>query len=130
MALYCTLQVKIEGVWISKSDVGSPSEQPDAHDRVKASVSDALKRAAVKFGIGRYLYRIGSIWVDYDTTKRQFVTPPRLPDWAKPKTEQGQKPPTPKPQSQTTGVHLENKAQPAPATAPPPVEYTETQRIS
>jgi hypothetical protein len=39
-------------------DVGGPSEQPDEGDRVKAAFSDALKRAAVKFGIGRYLYRL------------------------------------------------------------------------
>jgi hypothetical protein len=34
-----------------RTDVGSRSEQPDGGDRLKAAFSDALKRAAVKFGI-------------------------------------------------------------------------------
>jgi hypothetical protein len=63
-------------------DVGGPSEQPDGGDRLKAAFSDALKRAAVKFGIGRYLYRLPQQWADYDPAKRQFSAAPRLPDWA------------------------------------------------
>ena len=50
----CRLFVRIGGDWVGKEDVGSPSEQPDDGDKRKASYSDALKRAAVKFGIGRY----------------------------------------------------------------------------
>src|SRR6476646_3070340 len=57
-SVMCRLRVKLGGRWITKTDVGSPSEQPDSGDRLKAAFSDALKRAAVKFGIGRYLYRI------------------------------------------------------------------------
>jgi hypothetical protein len=33
----------------------------------------------VKFGIGRYLYRLPQQWCDYDPQKRQFVRPPSLP---------------------------------------------------
>src|SRR5438309_6129812 len=51
----CRLRCKLGDDWLTKVDVGSPSEQPDAGDRVKAAFSDALKRAAVKFGVGRYL---------------------------------------------------------------------------
>jgi hypothetical protein len=51
-----------------------PSEQPDGGDRLKAAFSDALKRAAVKYGVGRYLYRLPSQWVDYDPQRRQFKT--------------------------------------------------------
>lgn len=80
----CRLKVKIGGEWIQKSDVGSPSEQPDDGDKLKAAFSDALKRAAVKFGIGRYLYRLPAVWVDYDPVKKQLVQPPRMPDWAVP----------------------------------------------
>jgi hypothetical protein len=80
----CRLAIKIEGKWITKTDVGSPSEQPDSGDRLKAAFSDALKRAAVKFGIGRYLYRLPAQWVDYDPVKKQIVSPPQLPDWAVP----------------------------------------------
>ena len=66
-------------VWITKTDVGGQSEQPDEGDRRKAAFSDALKRAAVKFGIGRYLYRLKPQWVDYDPQKKRFVQSPILP---------------------------------------------------
>jgi hypothetical protein len=75
----CRLKVRIGDEWITKEDVGGQSEQPDEGDRRKAAFSDALKRAAVKFGIGRYLYRQKPQWVDYDPQKRQFVRPPVLP---------------------------------------------------
>jgi hypothetical protein len=84
-SVMCRLRLFINGRWITKSDVGSPSEQPDSGDRLKAAVSDALKRAAVKFGIGRYLYRLPQVWADYDPVKKQFVTPPKLPLWAQAK---------------------------------------------
>lgn len=81
-SVMCRLRLRIGDRWITKSDVGGPSEQPDGGDRLKAAFSDALKRAAVKFGIGRYLYRLPQTWADYDPQKRQFASPPRLPDWA------------------------------------------------
>lgn len=82
----CRLAVRLVegGEWVTKTDVGDPSEQPDAGDRLKAAFSDALKRSAVKFGIGRYLYRLPSQWADYDPQKRQFVGTPALPAWAIP----------------------------------------------
>ncbi|HKB04620.1 MAG TPA: Rad52/Rad22 family DNA repair protein [Gemmataceae bacterium] len=81
-SVMCRLRLRIGRRWITKMDVGGPSEQPDGGDRLKAAFSDALKRAAVKFGIGRYLYRLPQQWADYDPVKRQFSAPPRLPDWA------------------------------------------------
>jgi hypothetical protein len=80
----CRLRVKLGGEWVLHTDVGSPSEQEDEGDRRKAAFSDALKRAAVKFGVGRYLYRLPRQWVDYDLTKKQFVRTPKLPAWAAP----------------------------------------------
>lgn len=80
----CRLKVNLGGEWVTKMDVGSPSEQPDGGDRVKAAFSDALKRTAVKFGIGRYLYRLPAQWVDYDPMKKQIVRPPQLPAFAQP----------------------------------------------
>jgi hypothetical protein len=87
-SVMCRLQLKIgtplqpNGLhtWITKMDVGSPSEQPDGGDRLKAAFSDALKRAAVKFGIARYLYRLPLQWVDYDPVKKKIVNPPKLPE--------------------------------------------------
>ncbi len=44
---------------VTKEDVGEG-------DSMKAAFSDALKRAAVKFGVGRYLYRLPKLWADLD----------------------------------------------------------------
>jgi hypothetical protein len=84
-SVVCRLQLRLGERLVTKMDVGSPSEQPDSGDRLKAAFSDALKRAAVKFGIGRYLYRLPSQWVDYDPLKKQFVRTPPLPAFALPK---------------------------------------------
>lgn len=72
-SVVCRLKIRIGGEWLTKEDVGGQSEQPDEGDRRKAAFSDALKRAAVKFGIGRYLYRQDLKWVDYDAQKRRFT---------------------------------------------------------
>jgi hypothetical protein len=84
-SVVCRLRLRLGDEWITKMDVGGPSEQPDEGDRRKAAFSDALKRAAVKFGIGRYLYRLPTQWVDYDPHKRQFAKTPVLPPSALPK---------------------------------------------
>src|SRR5262245_15089468 len=84
-SVVCRLRLRIGDEWVTKMDVGGPSEQPDGGDRMKAAFSDALKRAAVKFGVGRYLYRLPSQWVDYDPLKRQVARTPTLPPFALPK---------------------------------------------
>jgi hypothetical protein len=83
-SVVCRLHLRLGAEWITKMDVGGQSEQPDEGDRRKAAFSDALKRAAVKFGIGRYLYRLPPLWVDYDPHKRQFTKAPTLPPGAVP----------------------------------------------
>jgi hypothetical protein len=57
--LICTLSIfSPDGVWISKSDgAGDTDVEGD-----KGAISDALKRAAVKWGIGRYLYGLKDVW--------------------------------------------------------------------
>src|SRR5437763_13682771 len=85
-SVMCRLRLKLGDQWITKIDVGSPSEQPDSGDRLKAAFSDALKRAAVKFGIGRYLYRLPAQWVDYDPVKKQIAQVPQMPAFAIPKS--------------------------------------------
>ena len=89
-SVVCRLRLRLGGEWITKVDVGSPSEQPDGGDRLKAAFSDALKRVAVKFSVGRYLYRLPSQWVDYDPKKKQFVKTPQLSAWALPGKGKGQ----------------------------------------
>jgi hypothetical protein len=69
----CKLSIRINGEWITREDVGSESEQPDEGDRRKASVSDALKRAAVKFSVGRYLYALPKQWLDYDPVAKRIT---------------------------------------------------------
>src|SRR4029077_17646209 len=78
-SVVCRLRLRLGDEWITKMDVGGPSEQPDEGDRRKAAFSDALKRASVKFGVGRYLYRLAPMWVDYDSQRKQFARPPQLP---------------------------------------------------
>lgn len=57
--ILCTIRIKIDGEWVSKSDgAGDTDVEGD-----KGAVSDAFKRAAVKWGIGRYLYDVESPWV-------------------------------------------------------------------
>lgn len=56
----CTLTLFLEaGAGVSKEDVGEG-------DSLKAAFSDAFKRAAVKFGVGRYLYRLPKVWAEVD----------------------------------------------------------------
>jgi hypothetical protein len=88
LGVQCTLSVRVPGTaeWITKADVGSPSAQPDPSDQLKAAYSDALKRAAVKFGVGRYLYSIDLPWQPINQYKK-FDPPPQLPAWALPKVK-------------------------------------------
>lgn len=50
----CGISVKMDGEWITKWD-GSDDSNMDA---VKGGLSAAMKRAAVQWGIGRYLYKL------------------------------------------------------------------------
>lgn len=122
-SVMCRLKIKLGDQWITKIDVGSPSEQPDSGDRLKAAVSDALKRAAVKFGIGRYLYRLPAQWVDYDPVKKQIAQVPQMPAFAIPKAPKAQ--PAPKveakvaPDAKRDAPKVEAKPEPATAATKP-----------
>ena len=54
--MVCELSCKIDGEWVTKSDGADDSQIEGA----KGGLSDALKRAAVLWGIGRYLYYPGA----------------------------------------------------------------------
>ena len=62
----------IDGV--TRSDVGVPSNQ----DPVKGAYSDALKRAAVHFGIGRELYELPQVYAGYDPDAKAPTQKPRF----------------------------------------------------
>ena len=74
----CEVKCRLTVLGVTKEDVGEG-------DSLKAAFSDALKRAAVKFGVGRYLYRLEKQWVDYDPEKGR-LPPPKLPE-AEPEAE-------------------------------------------
>lgn len=77
----CELSIKMpSGEWITKSDGGEPSKSSP----FKGSCSDSLKRAAVQFGVGRYLYYIPNQWYPINEYK-QFENKPELPKWATPR---------------------------------------------
>lgn len=54
----CELSIKIGGEWVTKSD-GAGDTNMDGN---KGAFSDAFKRAAVRWGIGRYLYGFPNNW--------------------------------------------------------------------
>ena len=71
----CTLKIKIENKWITKQDVADLS----ATEKIKGGYSDALKRAAVKFGVGRYLYSLPKFWVALKPGGKYLAKNPDLP---------------------------------------------------
>jgi hypothetical protein len=81
-AVECTLTLFA----VCKSDVGTADEDDDGSQASlsKSAYSDALKRAAVKWGIARYIYRIPKQWVGYDAARKQLAETPDLPSWALP----------------------------------------------
>lgn len=53
--LFCRIGIRVNGEWTWKGDCGTESNV----DKEKGEASDAFKRAAVKWGIGRFLYDLG-----------------------------------------------------------------------
>ena len=75
----CGISVYVERAdgtaeWITKWD-GSESTDIEA---VKGGLSGSMKRAAVQWGIGRYLYDLPAQWVRLDDRGR-FAETPRIP---------------------------------------------------
>lgn len=67
--IICTLSIRIQGEWIEKSDGAGDSDV----ESEKGAISDALKRAAVKWGIGRYLYDLDSPWVECEKRGKSTI---------------------------------------------------------
>lgn len=74
----CEIGLRINGEWLWRAN-GAGETQVEAE---KGALSDAFKRAAVLWGVGRYLYDLPNVWVDLDN--KRIKNPPSLPDWAKP----------------------------------------------
>lgn len=59
-SVLCELTIRLpDGSTITKSDAGGYAGMADSGDDDKSGYSDAFKRACVKFGVARYLYRDG-----------------------------------------------------------------------
>ncbi len=59
-SVICRLSIRLpDQTVVTKVDAGGFADMKDLGDSDKSGFSDAFKRAAVKFGIGRYLYRDG-----------------------------------------------------------------------
>lgn len=57
----CCLSIRLpDGTILRKCDAGGSAGMADRGDDEKSIFSDALKRAAAKFGVARYLYRDGT----------------------------------------------------------------------
>lgn len=64
----CGISIYFEGKneWITKYDGAEDSEI----ESIKGGLSDSMKRAAVQWGIGRYLYSTESVFVDVELNKK------------------------------------------------------------
>jgi hypothetical protein len=62
----CYLSIRIGDEWVVKAD-GAGDTDVEAE---KGSISDAFKRAAVKWGIGRYLYDLDAPWVPCEVAEK------------------------------------------------------------
>lgn len=92
----CGLSVRIDGEWITKWDGADNT----AFESVKGGLSGSMKRAAVMFGIGRYLYNMEEGRAIVNNSGKYYQSenkktgvplfkwdPPKLPAWALPKTD-------------------------------------------
>ena len=76
---------------VNRSDAGEYKAGGDM-EAWKAAVSDALKRAAVLFGVARYLYRMDGGWFKYDDKRNRWLEPPHAKGVEAPRTPSTQAP--------------------------------------
>ena len=78
----CTISIRFGDTWVAKQDGADESNM----ESIKGGISDAFKRTAVKWGVGRYLYNLPNEWValePYGSSYKLSKTP-SLPAWALP----------------------------------------------
>ena len=80
--LVCGLTIRVNGEWVTKWDGAENTK----FEEIKGGLSGAFKRAAVKWGIGRYLYKLPSTWVACEQrgSSVRLKNTPQLPKWALP----------------------------------------------
>jgi hypothetical protein len=57
------------GEWVTKFD---GAENTD-YEPIKGGLSDAFKRAAILWGIGRYLYELDGVWVEIEQRGKSYI---------------------------------------------------------
>lgn len=59
---------------ITRSSTGEPDKESERGE-IAGTVTEAhaFKRACAMFGLGRYLYKLPSIWADWDANKKEFA---------------------------------------------------------
>lgn len=65
----CEIGIKCGDEWVWKADGAGDSDV----EAEKGALSDAFKRAAVRWGVGRYLYNLKSPWVAVKPFGKSFV---------------------------------------------------------
>ena len=80
----CRIGIKVGDEWLWRSNGAGETDV----EGEKGRYSDAFKRAAVLWGVGRYLYYLPNQWVSLKPAGRsyQLAAAPQLPQWALPKT--------------------------------------------
>ncbi len=119
LAVRCILGVRIDGQWVEKEDAAQldDSAQGSRELAIKGVYSDAMKRAAVQWGVGRYLYDYVAPWVALDSS-RHLTEIPRLPEHMRPEGDNS----GPRPLSAPTVPAAAPAPVAAPAAAPAPVK--------
>lgn len=64
----CDIAVKVGDEWVWKADGAGDTD----YEAEKGALSDAFKRAAVRWGIGRYLYGMSTPWVEVEPAGKSF----------------------------------------------------------
>lgn len=70
----CVISLYLNGQWVAKSDGAGDTD----YEGAKGAFSDSFKRAAVKWGIGRYLYGLGNAWVEIEARGKSFAIKPDM----------------------------------------------------
>lgn len=85
----CNIAILVDDRWITKYDGAENTE----FEAIKGGLSGSMKRAAVQWGIGRYLYGLEATWAVFSPSgkRRDKIEgkvfkwdPPPLPEWALP----------------------------------------------
>ena len=64
----CRIGLKVGDEWVWKSNGAGDTD----HEAEKGALSDAFKRAAVCWGVGRYLYDLESPWVEIEAFGKSY----------------------------------------------------------